>query len=91
MYAIRSYYVLKFILKITDKSGHSSFLEKLLVLKIYSNISYNYYRKENAEETLKYSNEGIEFAHDNHLMYSLPLLYMRKGVAELRLNRNNFV
>lgn len=83
--------ILRFILQIADKSSHASFLEKLLVIKIYTNISYNYYRMEDAEETLKYSNEGIEYAHNNHLLYGLSLLYMRKGVAELRLNKEEHI
>ena len=77
--------ILLFIVDVTDKSTHSSFLEKLLVIKIYTNISYNYYTMDNPNETLKYANKGIDFAQDNSLMYGLPLLYMRKGIAQLKL------
>ncbi len=83
--------ILKFILKITDKSEHASFLEKLLVIKIYSNISYNYYRLDNPKKALKYSEQGIIFAKYNSLMYVLPLLYMRKGIAELKLNMDGYM
>ena len=41
---------------------------------------------DNPEETLRYSNEGIDFAQANSLMYGLPLLYMRKAIAQLKLN-----
>jgi len=77
--------ILEFILDISDKSGHSSFMEKLLVIKIYTNIAYNHYNMDNPQQTLKYANEGIDFAQDNSLMYNLPLLYMRKGIAQLKL------
>ena len=58
-----------------------------MVIKIYSNISYNYHRLDDPEESLKYSDAGIEFAQLNYMMYALPLLYMRKGVAELKLGK----
>jgi len=77
--------ILCFILEMVDKSTHASFLEKLLVIKIYINISYNHYMMDNPEETLKYSSEGIDFAQSNSLMYGLPLLYMRKAIAQLKL------
>jgi len=77
--------ILFFILKIVDKSAHASFMEKLLVIKIYVNLSYNLYMMDNPEDTLKYSNEGIKFAQANSLMYGLPNLYWRKGIAELKL------
>lgn len=77
--------ILEFILSISDKSSHASFMEKLLVIKIYTNIAYNHYNMDNPNQTLKYSNEGIDFALDNSLMYNLPLLFMRKGIAQLKL------
>lgn len=77
--------ILEFILEISDRSRHSSFMEKLLVIKIYTNIAYNHYNMDNPQQTLKYANEGIDFAQDNSLMYNLPLLYMRKGIAQLKL------
>ena len=78
--------ILFFLLKITDKSANASLNEKLLVLKIYCNIAYNYYLDDKAEKTIEYAEEGIAFALDNHLMYGLPLLYMRKGIAQMILN-----
>lgn len=77
--------ILRFILDAIDKSAHASFLEKLLVIKIYTNIAYNYYTMDTPNKTLIYANKGVDFALDNSLMYNLPLLYMRKGVAQLKL------
>lgn len=77
--------ILCFILDITDKSSHASFMEKLLVIKIYINISYNHYMMDNPRDTLEYSDDGIDFAQSNSLMYGLPLLYMRKGIAQLKI------
>lgn len=61
-----------------------------LILKIYSNISYNNHKLENHDTVLKYANEGINYAITNHNMYILYLLYARKGIAEFMLGNISY-
>ncbi|MEX1376157.1 MAG: helix-turn-helix transcriptional regulator [Eubacteriales bacterium] len=83
--------ILCFILEIVDKSPHASFLEKLLVIKIYSNISYNYYLMDDPENTLVYSEDGIKYAQNNNLLYGLSTLFWRKGIAMMKMGQDGYI
>lgn len=58
----------------------------LLTIKIYANLSYNYFMMDDYNKSLKFANEGISFCNNHDNMYILYLLYSRKGIAEMRLN-----
>ena len=83
--------ILLFVLEIVDKSSHAPFLEKLLVIKIIANISYNFYSVDDHENTIKYSDLGITYAQDNNLMYGLSLLFWRKGIAQKIMGIEGFM
>ncbi|EKD94624.1 MAG: transcriptional regulator, XRE family [uncultured bacterium] len=61
-----------------------------LELKVYFNISYNYHRLNDYNKALLYANLGIELAFSHQLIYCLPHLYLRKGIAEFRLNITHY-
>lgn len=82
--------ILLFILKYLDHSKHAKYYEKLLVIKCYSTISYNYHRLDNHKKALNYSEIGIQFCIDNSIMTYLELLLSRKAVAMIYLNMDGF-
>lgn len=62
-----------------------------IILKIYSNISYNYHKADNHILALKYADKGIEYAINNSNMCFLYLLYGRKGIAEFLLGSSCYL
>lgn len=82
--------ILLFILKYLDHSKHAKYYEKLLIIKCYSTISYNYHRLDKHSDALKYSEIGIEFCIENSIMTYLALLLSRKAVAMIYLKQEGF-
>ena len=64
---------------------------QILVLKVYTNLSYNYHKEDNNILALKYANDGIDYAIDNSNMSFLSLLYGRKGIAEFLLGADCYL
>jgi len=58
-----------------------------IIIKLYFNLSYNHHRLDNNLDAYEYSKKGIEYTLSNDLIYCLPQLFARKGIAELHLNR----
>jgi transcriptional regulator with XRE-family HTH domain len=77
--------ILQFVLKYLTNSSESDNEVQILILKIYTNLSYNYHKEDNNILALKYANEGIDYAVHNSNMSFLFLLYGRKGIAEFLL------
>ena len=68
---------------------YSSFNEKILAIKIITNISYNYHTLYEDKKALDYANQGIDFCINNHITYALANLLARKGVAQHFLKDTN--
>jgi transcriptional regulator with XRE-family HTH domain len=83
--------ILLFVLEYLINGGNSDNEVQILVLKIYTNLSYNYHREDNNILALKYADEGIEYAIKNSNMSFLFLLFCRKGIAEFRLGSSSYL
>lgn len=83
--------ILIFLLDNSNFDKRSSTNEKLLIIKIYLNLSYNYHRLNLHDKALDYANAGIEFCNNNHLSYALAQLYSRKGIAEFLSNKPDYI
>ncbi|MGV8147138.1 MAG: helix-turn-helix domain-containing protein [Alkaliphilus sp.] len=77
-------------LKQCNFDAQSTHNEKLLIIKIYLNLSYNFHMLDLHTEALSYANQGIEFCNKHHINYSLATLLARKGTAEFLLNLPNY-
>jgi transcriptional regulator with XRE-family HTH domain len=62
-----------------------------VILKCYSNISYNFHKIDNHNLALNYATEGIDYAIKNCNMNCLYVLFARKGVAEFFLKQNGYI
>lgn len=83
--------ILSFVLYYFSDNNRNSADVQNIVLKSYSNLSYNYHRLDNHNLALQYACEGINYAIKHSNMNCLYLLYARKGVAEYLLGNNNFL
>lgn len=73
--------IIHFTFNFLDNSKYAKYYEKLLIVKSYSIIAYNYHRMDNHTLALNYSEKGISFCIDHSIMTYLPLLLSRKGIA----------
>lgn len=83
--------LLDFVLNYLIIDGESTLELQKIILKSYSNISYNYHRIDNHNLALKYANAGIDYAVKNYNMSSLYFLYARKGAAEYFIGYDNYL
>ena len=72
------------------KSNATSKYQDLLLIKIYTNISYNYHLEDNHRKVIKVSDEGIQYCLEHETMHGLNSLYYRKGIAEFKLRHRSF-
>lgn len=80
--------ILKFILTTLNFDSETLLNEKKLIIKVFSNISYNYHHIDEHKNALKYANNGIKYCRKQYIMYALNHLYYRKGIAEYFLGEN---
>ncbi|HYE08963.1 MAG TPA: hypothetical protein VEF53_02160, partial [Patescibacteria group bacterium] len=83
--------ILLFVLEYLITGSDTDHEVQILILKIYTNVSYNYHKEDNNILALRYAEEGIEYAIKNSKMSFLNLLYGRKGIAEFRLGYNCYL
>ncbi|NBI06443.1 helix-turn-helix domain-containing protein [Senegalia massiliensis] len=83
--------ILKFALKSLDFSEESLLNEKKLIIKCFSNISYNYHNMNNYMKSLEYAIKGIVYAINQDIIYALNHLYYRKGIAEYLLDKDESI
>lgn len=83
--------ILLFCLKHINGSAYATMNEKILRIKVYSNLAYNYHRIDEHQNALIYANEGIEYCNKHYISYSLPLLLYRKGMAKYHLKEDNYL
>ena len=83
--------ILSMILSYLDTSKYAKHYEKVLVIKSYAIMSYNYHRLDMHELALEYSEKGIQFCIDNSIMTYLSLLLSRKGMAMYHLKMDGYL
>ena len=83
--------ILLFVLDYLINDSDSNSEVQILVLKIYTNLSYNYHKEDDNILALKYADEGIEYAIKRSNMSFLSLLFGRKGIAEFRLGCSSYL
>jgi len=83
--------VLKFCFEVSKSLKFESMTYTKLKLKLIYNLAYNYHKYDWHKEVIEITEEGILLAQKNHLMYHLPQLFYRKGIAEYYLNDQEYV
>lgn len=83
--------IMIFVLKKSRQISGEDEMTMQFIIKIYTNLAYNYHQMNQEIKSLKYSNKGIEFALKNNSLYCLALLFYRKGISEFRISDNHFV
>ncbi|WP_192930193.1 helix-turn-helix domain-containing protein [Alkaliphilus pronyensis] len=83
--------MLVYCLKRVNLNRNSTYNEKLLAIKIYFNLSYNYHRIDCHDKAHKYSVKGIDFCNKHYISYGLATLLYRKGIAEFFLNKPKYL
>lgn len=82
--------IIKFLLESQLKEEYPDQDTILLTIKIYLNLSYNYFNLDDYKKSLEYANIGIEYCNRHNNMFMLYLFYSRKGIAEFRLGMPNY-
>ncbi|MBO1265318.1 helix-turn-helix transcriptional regulator [Proteiniclasticum sp. SCR006] len=72
------------------KTSTTSKYQDFLIIKIYTNISYNYHLEDNHKRVIKVANEGIAYCLSRELTHALNSLYYRKGIAEYKLRHKTY-
>ena len=72
------------------KTSTTSKYQDFLIIKIYTNISYNYHLEDNHKRVIKAANEGIDYCISHERTHGLNSLYYRKGIAEFMLRRKTY-
>lgn len=63
----------------------SSMYHNHLIIKIYTNLCYNYHLEDNHEKVLELANKGIDYCLLIETTHGLNSLYYRKAIAEYQL------
>lgn len=82
--------ILYFILDRLQNSSTSKYLSHLII-KIYSNLSYNYHLQDNHSKVIEICDECISYCLRQETTYGLFLLYYRKGIAEYQLKQEPYI
>lgn len=69
----------------------SDFKDNILAAKIYLNLSYMNFLNSNYEDSLNFANKGINFSNSVRSQYALGHFYGRKGFAEYRLGKEEYL
>ncbi len=77
-------------LKQLTGSANFSVINIQLIIKLYFNISYNFYNLQNMGDSIKFANKGIKFCKDHDSIYCLHLLYYRRGIAKFKMGNNGY-
>jgi len=60
-------------------------------LKIMYNLAYNHHIEDDYAKVIEVVSNAIDFATTNHILYSLPHLFYRKGIAEYHLGLDYYM
>ena len=81
--------ILYFILDRLRNSSTSKYLS-YLIIRIYTNLAYNYHLQDNHLKVIEISDEGISYCLHQETTHRLFLLFYRKGIAEFLLKRETY-
>lgn len=65
--------------------------EIMLIIKLYYNISYNYYRLKEDQLSLKFANTGLKYCNKNNSTFLRAHLLARKGLAMYYLKMTDYM
>lgn len=82
--------ILNLIIKKFISNERVSDNEIKLLIKVYSNLSYNSHCLDEFTNALKYANIGIDYCNKHNTTYGLFLLYYRRGVAKFLLRKRYY-
>ena len=89
---IKSNEILDFCLKqLLIKENTDNLSSQNLIVKVYYNISYNYYKMQDDLNALHYADLGICYSIEKSSFYCLALLYARKATAQLYLGIEGYL
>jgi transcriptional regulator with XRE-family HTH domain len=63
----------------------------LLIIKIYSNLAYNYHMLDLNDKVIEAADQGIWYCLNHDILRTLHILYYRKGIAEYQLGNANYL
>lgn len=81
--------ILYFILERLKKGAPSTY-QMFLLIKIYTNICYNYHLEDAHKKVILVAEEALAFCKDMETTHGLNSLYYRKGIAEFNLKNKNY-
>ena len=83
--------VLNVCLERLDTFNIKSVTNDRMKLKLMSNLAYNHHIEDNSKKVIEVTSKAIDFATSNHILYSLPQLFYRKGIAEYQLGIGHYM
>lgn len=83
--------ILSYILSALDGTSLANHMNKLLIIKAYVILSYNYHRLSDDQNALRYADEGINFCNMHGLMSNMSALLSRKGIAMYHLKHEAYI
>ncbi len=72
------------------KDNSPSTYHHQLIIKIYTNLCYNYHLEDNHQLVIEMADQGINFCLSHETTHGLNSLYYRKGIAEYQLERSGY-
>ncbi len=72
------------------KDNSPSTYHHQLIIKIYTNLCYNYHLEDNHDMVIETAEQGITFCLSYETTHGLNSLYYRKGIAEYQLGREAY-
>lgn len=81
--------ILYFILDRLSGSAASKY-HHFLIIKIYTNLCYNFHLEDNHRRVIKVANEGIAYCLSHETNHGLNSLYYRKGIAEYKMRHKTY-
>ena len=82
---VNSTLILNTCLQRLDTFNIKSVTNDRMKLKLMSNLAYNHHIDDNYKAVIEIASRAIEFGTSNHILYCLPQLFYRKGIAEYEL------
>lgn len=82
--------ILYFILERLKKGAPTAY-QMFLMIKIYTNICYNYHLEDAHKKVLLVADEALAFCEEKETTHGLNSLYYRKGIAEYHLKSKNYM
>ncbi|QNO15554.1 helix-turn-helix transcriptional regulator [Alkalicella caledoniensis] len=83
--------ILTFILDSLMNDVTNTKYKDFLIIKVYSNIAYNFHMLDEHQKVIETSNAGINFCINKQTHHSLYSLFYRKGIAQFSLGYKGYM